>query len=211
VERGATELLERLTTLVDGVGRTEVVAGVRGLWRLVDELDAKSGYPTDHARAVAVHAAAVARRLGLGGRELIAVEVGAALHDLGKLCIRESVLTKPGPLTEQEWDVMRLHPAAGARAFSALVTAPDVAAIVRWHHERWDGSGYPDGLRREAIPLGARIVAVADAYQAMLEARPYRPPLDAASARACVWSGAGTEFDPACVEAFDASLGSAAA
>jgi HD-GYP domain-containing protein (c-di-GMP phosphodiesterase class II) len=184
---------------------------VRSLSRLADQLDATAGAGTEHARRVAAYAAATAREFGITGRDLVVLEVGAALHDLGKLCVRKTVLAKPGPLTEQEWDVMRLHPAAGARALATIVGVPEVVAIVRWHHERWDGTGSPDGLRGERIPLGARIVAVADAFQAMTETRPYRGPLTERAARARLREAAGTQFDPACVDAFEASRTSVAA
>ncbi len=173
---------------------------------LAEELELKEGYASEHAGAVAAHALAIAEELGLGERACAAIEVGAALHDLGKLCVRDSVLSKAGPLTEPEQDVMRLHVPAGARLLASLIALPDVVAIVRWHHERWDGTGYPDGLSRDGIPLGARIVAVADAYRAMVEPRPYREAFSAPVARGRLQECAGTQFDPGCVDALLATL-----
>lgn len=179
---------------------------LRRLALLAEELELKEGYATEHTGAVTTHALAIAEGLGLCGRAQAVIEAGAVLHDLGKLYVRDSVLSKPGPLTEPEWDVMRLHAAAGAWLLTSLIRLPEVAAVVRWHHERWDGKGYPDGLSREQIPLGARIVAVADAYQAMVEARPYRRAFSGAAARLRLQTCAATQFDPACVDALCAAL-----
>lgn len=197
--------------LADRLSDASVEAAASTLSRLVLELNSRGALDADHVSTVAAHAAGIARTFGLAGRELAIVEVGAALHDLGKLCVRESVLTKPGPLTDEEWDVVRLHPVAGAHLLSSVLPVPEVASIVRWHHERWDGAGYPDRLAADDIPFGARIVAVADAYQAMVEPRPYRAASSEASARACLIECAGSHFDPDCVEAFAASRQSVAA
>jgi HD-GYP domain-containing protein (c-di-GMP phosphodiesterase class II) len=173
---------------------------------LAHQLDLKEGYPPDHATAVVANARAIADELGLAEDVRLTLDLGAELHDLGKLCIRDSVLAKPTALTEEEWDVMRIHPEAGAWLFMSLVGAPEVAAIIRFHHERWDGSGYPTGLAGEAIPLAARIVAVGDAYQAMVEPRPYRQAFSHTVALERLHGGSGTQFDPACVDALSRAL-----
>ncbi len=120
--------------------------------------------------------------LKLPAAEHRCVELGALLHDVGKLSIPDRVLTKPAPLNELEWEAMRRHAALGERLLARIVQQADVLAVVRSHHERWDGRGYPDGKRAEEIPLAARVVAVADAFQAMIEPRPYREPRTQASA-----------------------------
>jgi putative nucleotidyltransferase with HDIG domain len=174
------------------------------LAELVERLELKEGYTGEHTAAVSRVAVAVAHELGLTPAEQRQVELGALLHDIGKLTVPDRVLTKPGPLNELEWTAMRRHTALGERLLVHIVDIPDVLAIVRSHHERWDGGGYPDGLAGEEIPRGARIVAVADAYQAMIEARPYRPPRARASALAEILSQSGKQFDPACVAALHA-------
>jgi HD domain/GAF domain len=168
---------------------------------LSSALEAKDAYTSEHAQEVGELAAAVGRRLGLDSAELRMVELGALLHDIGKIRIPEAVLNKPGPLDEAEWEVMRTHPEAGERILSPIASLADVLPIVRSSHERWDGRGYPDGLVREEIPVGARIVAVCDAFRAMVEPRPYRGALDLVDALAELRAGAGSQFDPDCVDA----------
>jgi HD-GYP domain-containing protein (c-di-GMP phosphodiesterase class II) len=146
-------------------------------------------------------AVAIATELKLPAAEHRCVELGALLHDVGKLSIPDRVLTKPAPLNELEWEAMRRHAAHGERLLARIVQQADVLAVVRSHHERWDGRGYPDGKRGEEIPLAARIVAVADAFQAMIEPRPYREPRTRASALDEIASESGRQFDPNCVDA----------
>ena len=171
---------------------------------LVDRLELKEGYAGEHTAAVSSLALAIATELKLDAAERRCVELGALLHDVGKLSIPDRVLTKPGPLNELEWSAMRRHAALGERLLAHILDQPDVLAIVRSHHERWDGDGYPDGKRGQGIPLAARIVAVADAFQAMIEPRPYRAPRTRASALEEIASQSGRQFDPACVEALRA-------
>jgi len=174
---------------------------------LVDRLELKEGYTGEHTAAVSRLAVAIATELKLSAAEHRCVELGALLHDVGKLSIPDRVLTKPAPLNELEWEAMRRHAALGERLLARIVQQPDVLAVVRSHHERWDGRGYPDGMRDEEIPLPARIVAVADAFQAMIEPRPYREPRSQASALEEIASESGRQFDPSCVGALRAVLG----
>jgi HD-GYP domain-containing protein (c-di-GMP phosphodiesterase class II) len=153
-----------------------------------------------HAVNVARVASRIGAGLGLGRTELVEIAVGALLHDVGKLSVPPAVLEKPGGLTELEWDSVRDHPLAGERLVSSHVLADPVRAIVRWHHERVDGLGYPDGICGEQIPLAVRIVAVADAYEAMVSVRPYSPARTRADALEQLRDHAGTQFDAACVE-----------
>jgi putative nucleotidyltransferase with HDIG domain len=171
---------------------------------LVDRLELKEGYEGEHTAAVSGLAVAIASRLGLSGEELRRVELGALLHDVGKLTVPDGLLTKPGPLNEIEWAAMRRHAVLGERLLAQVVDLPDVLAAVRSHHERWDGRGYPDGKQGEEIPLTARVVAVADAFQAMIEPRPYRSSRTRAAALAEIVAQGGHQFDPACVEALQA-------
>ena len=154
-----------------------------------------------HARRVAVMARSIATRLGLGGDEIAAMAIAGRVHDIGKLALDPALLGKTGPLTPEEWDEIRRHPIYGANAIARLWGDGDCAAIVRHHHERWDGRGYPDGLAGRHIPLGARIVAVADALDAMTSDRPYRAGLAQDQAEAILVSGAGSQWDPRVVEA----------
>jgi putative nucleotidyltransferase with HDIG domain len=171
------------------------------LVQLAEQLARKDGDTTEHTTAVARVAVGIASELGLSGKRLRHVELGALLHDVGKLTIPDRILKKPSRLTQLEWVAMQRHAASGERLLLRILDLPDVLAVVRSHHERWDGAGYPDRMRGDEIPLGARIVAVADAFQAMVEPRTYRPPLSRVATLAELIRNAGTQFDPACVDA----------
>jgi putative nucleotidyltransferase with HDIG domain len=170
-----------------------VDAGVGALAKL---LALRDGYTGGHAEEVVELCDALAVRLGLDAAAVEELEMAARLHDLGKIGVPDVILHKPGRLTAEEWDVMRKHPGWGAEALAAVPGAGRVAAAVRAHHERWDGQGYPDGLAGEAIPMAARIIAVADAWHAMTSNRSYRRALDDEHARAELADGSGTQFDP---------------
>ncbi len=188
---------------------------VRRLAALIDRLEARERDATRHAREVATLSVAIARQLDLPGGDVRQIRLGALLHDVGKLVVPSGILTKPAQLSAGEWDLMREHPRAGVDVLAPLLrtsgvvdgaSAAGVLAIVRSHHERWDGRGYPDGLRGADIPFGARIVAVADAFEAMLERRPYRPALSRADALAEVERESARQFDPLVVETLLAVL-----
>ena len=155
-----------------------------------------------HLRGTAELALAVGRELGMEAEELDEVARAAELHDLGKVAIPDEILSKPGPLDETEWSFMRRHTLIGERILQAAPALRPVARLVRSSHERFDGSGYPDMLAGEEIPLGARVVAVCDAFDAMISERPYRSPRSDTEALAELQRCAGTQFDPAVVEAF---------
>ena len=152
-----------------------------------------------HARNVAVLTLRIARGFSLSREDLVALAVGATLHDIGKLTVPAAVLETPGGLTSAEWALVRTHPARGDLLVAPHLRHPIVRSVIRWHHERVDGRGYPDGLRGEEIPLPARIVAVADAYEALVEARPYSEPRPPAEALAEIVDCAGSQFDVDCV------------
>jgi two-component system, cell cycle response regulator len=171
------------------------------LVRVVEERDGKLH---GHGEGVQDTAARVARRLGLSDPDADAVGLGALLHDVGKLAIPDRILDKDGPLNQREWDFIRRHTLIGQRVLDGAPSLRDVALLVRSSHERFDGAGYPDGLRGMEIPVGARIIAVCDAFDAMTHDRAYhralRPGVAIAELRRC----AGSQFDPEVVEAFAA-------
>ena len=157
-----------------------------------------------HLRDVTDLALRVGRRLGMGAEALDELARAAELHDVGKVAIPDAILQKTGPLSPEEWTFVRRHPLIGERILAAAPALRPVARLVRSSHERWDGAGYPDGLAGEAIPLGARVVAVCDAFSAMVSDRPYRAGMGVDSALAELGRCSGTQFDPEVVEAFQA-------
>jgi diguanylate cyclase (GGDEF)-like protein len=155
-----------------------------------------------HSQRVRVYAVAIARAHGIPEAELRDIEHGVILHDIGKIGIPDSILLKPGPLTPDEWKVMRTHPEVGRGLIEHIPFLASAISIVYHHHERWDGNGYPDGIRGEAIPLGVRIFSVADALDAMTFDRPYSRAVSLEAARDEIARCAGTHFDPAVVSTF---------
>jgi polar amino acid transport system substrate-binding protein len=137
--------------------------------------------------------------MGLDRAELAELEVAALLHDIGKILVPDSILKKPGRLTPDEYAQMTIHPARGAEILARVPGLEVVATIVRYHHERWDGSGYPDGLSGERIPLASRIISVCDSFNAMTSDRPYRRAMSADDALTELHINAGWQFDPAVV------------
>jgi HD-GYP domain-containing protein (c-di-GMP phosphodiesterase class II) len=154
-----------------------------------------------HATRVTALALRLAYLLHAGKHRIDAIRAGGPLHDIGKLRVSTSILRKPGPLAPDELDEIRVHPVVGAHMLADVADAQDGLDCVLYHHERWDGSGYPHGLAAGAIPLEARIVAVADAYDAMTSDRPYRKALTHDQAIAEVERCAGTQFDPQIADA----------
>src|SRR5581483_9772083 len=167
---------------------------------LANALEANDEYTSKHARWITDLSLRVGRELGLDERALKRLELGALLHDIGKIGIPSSILTKPGRLTGDERVVMETHPELGERIIAPIDRLEDVRAIVRHCHERWDGRGYPDGVAGESIPLESRIIFVCDAYHAMTTDRPYRKRLSHNEALRRLADGAGTQFDPQVVE-----------
>jgi HD-GYP domain-containing protein (c-di-GMP phosphodiesterase class II) len=142
----------------------------------------------------------VAHGLGLDEEEIDRIKAAALLHDIGKVAIPDAILNKAGPLDDEEWKLMKDHTVVGERILRAIPGLGSVARIVRHEHERWDGSGYPDGIAGEEIPIGARIILACDAYHAMTSDRPYREAMPHGEAIKELTKGAGTQFDPAVVE-----------
>jgi two-component system cell cycle response regulator len=156
----------------------------------------------DHLRHVGRLAAIVALKLSLDPVQVDDIRRAAELHDIGKAAIPDAILSKPGPLNEYEWAFMRRHTHIGERILGAAPSLAPVASLVRSSHERWDGAGYPDGLAGEAIPLGARIITVCDAFDAMISDRPYALAMIPSAAIAELHRNAGTQFDRQVVDAF---------
>ncbi len=176
---------------------------LQGVQMLARALEAKDAYTRGHSIRVSQYAVAMATRMGFAGVSLDGIRLGGELHDIGKIGTREAVLHKPGTLTAEEFRQITEHPLLGERMLSPLAQeSPDVLRIVRSHHERLDGRGFPDGLRGEKIPIEARIVAVADAFDAMTTRRPYRESRSPADALAELRRVAGSQLDPEAVEAF---------
>jgi diguanylate cyclase (GGDEF)-like protein len=189
------DLLEQLTESM--IGTAEALAAA---------LEAKDQYTADHARSIAEIAVEVGRELNLPESALDDLRYGGIFHDVGKIAVPDHLINKPGPLTEEEFEVVKEHPVRGAEILAPVPFLYGVRTIVRHAHEHYDGSGYPDGLRGEQIPLGARIVLAVDAYHAMTSDRPYRAAMTYEEACAELESCAGTQFDPEVVEKLEIVL-----
>jgi putative nucleotidyltransferase with HDIG domain len=174
-------------------------ATVRALSNAVEARDAYTG---KHAERVAAYGIEIARALGLPRPDSPELEFGFLLHDIGKVAVPDSILYKPGSLTTEERALMARHPAVGAEIVGGIEFLAEAAEVVRSHHERWDGMGYPDGLCGEEIPVAARVFAVADVFDALTTDRPYRTAFPLREARAMIMEEAGTHFDPDVIDAF---------
>ena len=163
--------------------------------RLVRILGRTAGNHAANVRRLAVR---LAQRLEIPDSSVAAIALGSVLHDAGKLCVPQAILAKPAPLTEAEWRIVRRHPVAGEQLLEPFVQSHEVLSIIRFHHERWDGLGYPDGRAQAEIPLAARVVGTADAYEAMTEPRPYRLPRSKDQALREITANSGSQFDPDC-------------
>lgn len=182
-------------------GRPFFIVSIRSQ-ALTRALQRKDPSTAEHAGRVERHSEAIARQLGLCELECLEVALAALLHDVGKIGVDDAVLLKPGPLSDREQTQMRAHAALGGSLVSDAAATDAAVLAVRHHHERWDGQGYPDGLAGLEIPLAARIIAVADSFDAMTSWRPYRRPVSVEEALAELRREAGFQFDPAVVQAF---------
>jgi putative two-component system response regulator len=183
--------LLRIKHLTDQLEYTESV-----IFALAAAVEAKDAYTEGHLQRMANLTERLAWATGLDARQVTYVRYGGILHDVGKIGVSEAILRKPGDLTPEEQAEIQEHSVIGARIVQPMRFADDVAPIVRGHHERWDGGGYPDGLQGEEIPIGARIVALVDAYDAMSTDRSYRATLPPAAIRVELEQGASQQFDP---------------
>ena len=198
LERRVVEKTSELTTALREVEN----AYNNTLYALVSALDAREHETSDHSQRVVRYTNAIARRMGIDEQDLAEIARGALLHDIGKIGVPDAILLKPGKLDASEWEEMRRHPDIGFQILRGIPFLRIPAEIVLSHQERWDGRGYPRGLKGEEIPLGARIFAVADTLDAMTSDRPYRKGTTFAVARAEVVRCSGTQFDPEVVQAF---------
>ncbi len=197
----------RATDELKQVNETLERANISFAGALIAALDARDQYTAGHSAAVAVYAREIARELGMSDGEQERIHLTGLVHDIGKVGLPPGILEKPGALTAEERITMEQHSAIGERILSRVEDyAADIAIVVRHHHERVDGGGYPDGLGGSRIPLMARIIAVADAYDAMTSARPYRDAMPSGVALARLVEGAGTQFDESVVAAFQRVL-----
>ncbi|MEO0127464.1 MAG: HD domain-containing phosphohydrolase [candidate division WOR-3 bacterium] len=169
---------------------------------LVSAIEAKDPYTSGHSERVRKYALKIARKLKLPPEEIEELDYAGYLHDIGKIGISDSVLTKPSPLTEEEYEIVKEHPKIGHNILKHARHLSGACEIIKYEHERYDGNGYPNGLKRNEIPIGARIIAVADAYDAMTTDRPYRKALSKNEAIKRLKEGSGTQFDPKVVRAF---------
>jgi putative two-component system response regulator len=181
----------RLKRLTDQLEHTENV-----IFMLAQAVEAKDAYTEGHLRRLRAYGEQLAVACGLGYNDIIAVRYGGILHDIGKIGISENILLKPGPLDDSEFTKMKRHPEIGAQIISQMRFAREVGPIILAHHENWDGSGYPQGLCGETIPIGARIIAIVDAYDAMTTDRPYRAALRNDEVIRRLRRAHGTQFDP---------------
>jgi ribonuclease P protein subunit RPR2 len=175
------------------------MATVRALCNAVEARDAYTG---KHAERVAAYGMEIARVLDAPFSDDPEVEFGFLLHDVGKVAVPDSILWKPEPLTPEERTLMERHPLVGWEILREIDFLGEAKLVVRHHHERWDGAGYPDGLAGDVIPLAARVFAVADVLDALTTLRPYRPPSPLEDARVVIEESSGTQFDPEVVDAF---------
>jgi len=197
------ELDLRVRTLLQVKRRNDTLEPAENvIFALARTVEARDAYTEGHVQRLALYSVTIGERLGFSGTELTALRYGALLHDVGKIGIDETIIRKDGPLTPAEYRVMQQHTLIGERIVAPLRMAAKVGPIVRGHHERWDGTGYPDSLAVEAIPLGARIVAVVDAFDAMTTQRTYNQVISYAEAAARLEGGAGTAWDPEIVAIF---------
>ena len=170
---------------------------------LAQAIDARDHYTHSHSENVARYACAIAAQMGISVKDIEVIREACELHDLGKIGIEDNILTKSGPLNKEEWEQIKRHPVIGAQILEPLTFLNDVTALVRQHHEHYDGSGYTEGRKGEDILLGARIIHLADAYESMRSARSYRKvPLSRAEAVEEIKIHSGTQFDPKVVKAF---------
>lgn len=176
--------------------------GYETLAAFTEAIAQRDQYTGAHVSRIVGYTMGIAKELDLPEGQFEALRYAAQLHDIGKLAIPTEILRKPGPLSEREWEIVRQHPELGSRILERVSVLQDAAPLVKHHHERYDGAGYPSRLSRDEIPLGARIISVADAFDAMTSDRPYRPAMSFAEAIAELRAGAGKQFDPRIVRTF---------
>jgi len=217
IEAGADDFVSKPFDGKELRTRTRVLLRDRELDRRLDAtedvlaafaraVEARDRYTIHHAERVGRYSQEIGRALGMRAEDLDTLRMGGILHDLGKIAIPDAVLLKRGPLTEDELEIVRRHSAEGERICGSLRSVAEFLPIIRHHHERVDGRGYPDHLREQEIPLGARIAAIADSWDAMVSDRPYRDALNVDEALRLIRAGAGSQWDAAIADVFVALL-----
>jgi putative nucleotidyltransferase with HDIG domain len=194
--------LEQQAKLLEGLLRDLRESYEATLDAMVSAIESRDFETKHHCRRVQAYAVMLAQRLGVSPEQLVDISYGALLHDVGKIGVQDSILLKPGKLTDSEWEEMRKHPVEGYEMINRIKFLRGASEIVLHHHERWDGGGYPSGIAGEDIPLGARIFSIIDTFDAMTSKRPYKEALTNATARAEILRCAGTQFDPKIVQEF---------
>ena len=190
--------LIQLKSYIDELEHTETV-----LFALAEVVEAREPFTSHHCRRLSIYSAMLGELMGLDPLEVKSLRQGGILHDIGKIAIPDRILLKNGPLSDDEWSVMRDHPSTGERLLRSMKSLNPVLPIIRHHHERWDGKGYPDKLKGEAIPLAARILQVVDAYDALRSRRPYKPAFSKEQTTAILKEEAENgKWDPRVAEAF---------
>lgn len=203
-----TRFAGQLSVAIEHVRQQEALRNMtfETVLALAESIESRDPYTGGHCKRLVAYAELLAREAGLTGADLETVRFGAALHDSGKVGVPDAILKKAGPLTPEEWAEMRLHPYIGGQLCKRVSFLRHIYPVVYHHHERYDGTGYPDGLKGDEIPLAARIVTIADAYDAMTSERPYRGAADHEYAVSELRRCAGTQFDPRLVELFVTAL-----
>jgi len=187
---------EKLTGQIHGYRRQIEENYEQTIHALITAIDARDSYTKSHSDLVGAFSGLLATEMNWPPERVSALQQAALIHDIGKIAVSEKILRKPGSLTKREAEIMKQHPLIGVAIISPIQLLREIIPIVRSHHERWDGKGYPDGLKAEEIPEGARIVAVADAIVAMFYDRPYRKALSLTEIRSELEKNSGTQFDP---------------
>jgi putative nucleotidyltransferase with HDIG domain len=172
------------------------------LYAIIKLVELHDPYTKGHSESVSKFSVLIARQMGLSDKSVSTIKWAGLVHDIGKILIPKEILTKPSNLNGEEYSIIKKHPEYGAKVLRASEEISEVASIVRYHHERWDGNGYPDGIKGVEIPLESRIIAVADSLDAMISNRPYRKGLPLETARDEIVKNSGTQFDPEVVRVF---------
>jgi len=200
LQRNLKQEVERQTQVAETRRRKVERMSLQMIRALANTIDAKDSYTNGHSTRVAKYAVMLAGRMGYGREQLEKIQYAAMLHDIGKIGIPKYIINKPSKLTDEEYEVIKTHPAIGENILNEITELPDIAVGAGWHHERYDGTGYPDGLIGEQIPELARIIGVADAYDAMTSKRSYRDVLAQEVVLSEFEKGKGTQFDPIIAE-----------
>ena len=200
LQKNLKQEVERQTEVAEKRRRKVERMSLQMIKALANTIDAKDSYTNGHSTRVAKYSVMLAGRMGYNGEKLEQVQYAALLHDIGKIGIPKEIINKPSRLTDEEYEIIKTHPVIGGNILDEITEIPDIAVGARWHHERYDGKGYPDKLMREEIPELARIIGVADAYDAMTSKRSYRDVLPQEIVLAEIEKGKATQFDPVIAE-----------